>query len=76
MERVYAFTDESGNHGFDFNKPDISTYFIITSIIVAESDRGQIELEIERIRKKYFQTGERELVQDIRYILNGFKNVT
>lgn len=58
MERVYAFTDESGNHGFDFNKPDISTYFIITSIIVAESDLEQIELEVERIRKKYFQTGE------------------
>lgn len=58
MNRVYAFTDESGNNGFDFDKQDISTYFIVTAIIIKEEDLHQVELEIEKIRIKYFQTGE------------------
>lgn len=58
MKRVYAFTDESGNHGFDFNKKDVSTFFIVTAIIVEEDNLKKVEEEIERIRKRYFQTGE------------------
>lgn len=58
MNRVYAFTDESGNYGFDFDKKDISTYFIVTAIIVEEDKVELIKNEIELVRKKYFQTGE------------------
>jgi hypothetical protein len=58
MKRIYAFTDESGNHGFDFDKHDVSTHFIVTAIIVEEDKIIEVEEEIEAIRKKYFQTGE------------------
>lgn len=58
MNRVYAYTDESGNHGFDFDKKDISTHFIVTAIIVEEDKLPKIEEEIEAVRKRYFQTGE------------------
>lgn len=37
MERVYAFTDEYGSHGWDLNNPSVSTHFIITAVIVEES---------------------------------------
>lgn len=58
MNRVYAFTDESGNQGFNFDKPDISTHFIVSAVIVEEEKLAQVEREIENIRCKYFQTGE------------------
>lgn len=58
QKRVYAYTDESGNHGFNFSQSDISTHFIVTSILVGEDNRELLETEMEAIRKKYFQTGE------------------
>lgn len=58
MERIYAFTDESGAFGWDFNKPGVSTHFVITAIIVRESKLFELRDSIEDIRKKYFQTGE------------------
>lgn len=38
MERVYAFTDEYGAFGWDIDNPSVSTHFIITAVIVKESD--------------------------------------
>ena len=38
VERVYAFTDESGAFGWDIENPNVSTHFIITAIIVKGPD--------------------------------------
>lgn len=58
MERIYAFTDEFGSFGWDFEKENVSTHFIIAAIIVKESELNSLRLEVEEIRKHYFQTGE------------------
>lgn len=58
MERVYAFTDEYGNFGWDIDNPTVSTHYIITAIIVKQSDLDQYTAMAEAIRKQYFQTGE------------------
>lgn len=58
MERVYAFTDESGAFGWDIENPNVSTHFIITAIIVKESDLESFTQQAESLRRKHFQTGE------------------
>ena len=58
MERVFAFTDEYGNFGWDLDNSTVSTHYIITAIIVKESDLDQYTTMAEAIRKKHFQTGE------------------
>ena len=58
MERMYAFTDEYGAFGYDLDNPNVSTHFIITAVIVKESDLEAYMVGAEAIRKKYFQTGE------------------
>lgn len=58
MERVYAFTDESGAFGWDLSNPNVSTYFVISAIIVSENNLPQLREAVECIRKKRFQTGE------------------
>lgn len=58
MERVYAFTDEYGAFGWDLDNPSVSTHFIITAIIVKESDLDCFTQKAEAFRKKHFQTGE------------------
>lgn len=58
MYNKIAFIDEFGNDGLDFSKEHVSAHFIVTSIIIEESQLTNIEESIEYIRKKYFQTGE------------------
>lgn len=58
VERIYAFTDESGAFGWDLSNPSVSTTFIITAIIVKETDVPVLKEKLEEIRKKHFQTGE------------------
>lgn len=58
MDKMYAFIDESGAFGFNFDTPSCSQFFIVCAIIVRESDLSTLEEEVERIRKKHFQTGE------------------
>lgn len=58
MERMYAFTDEYGAFGYEIENPSVSTHFIITAVIVKESDLDVYKAGAEAIRKKYFQTGE------------------
>lgn len=58
MERVYAFTDEYGAFGWDIDNPSVSTHFIITAIIVKESEVECFTQKAEALRKKHFQTGE------------------
>lgn len=57
-EIQYAFIDEFGDYDFDFDKHDVSTHFIIVSILVKESNKEMVEQEIDKIRQKYFQAGE------------------
>lgn len=58
MERVYAFTDEYGAFGWEIDNPSVSTHFIITAIIVKESNLNEYTEKAEAIRKKHFQTSE------------------
>lgn len=58
MERVYAFTDEYGAFGWEIENSSVSTHFIITAIIVKESNLDEFNEKMENIRAKYFQTGE------------------
>ena len=58
MERVYAFTDEYGSFGWKLDNPDVSLCFIISAIIVKESDLEKYANGAENIRKRFFQNGE------------------
>ena len=51
MEKVYAFTDESGAFGWEIENPSVSTHFIITAIIVKESDLADFTQKSEILRK-------------------------
>ena len=48
MGKTFAFIDESGNIGLDFEKPGNSKMFIIVAIIVREDDLQNLEALIER----------------------------
>ncbi|MCG8573160.1 MAG: DUF3800 domain-containing protein [Spirochaetes bacterium] len=56
MEDVIAFADEFGNNSFEFDKQ--GTHFIVASIICKVNAKNNLEVKIEELRKKYFQTGE------------------
>lgn len=58
MERIYAFTDESGAFGWDLDNLNVSTHFVISAIIVRESNLSSLRLSVEAVRRKHFQTGE------------------
>jgi len=58
MERVYAFTDEYGNFGWDLNKADVSSVFIVSAVIVKASDLDTLRQQADCLRLKHFQTGE------------------
>ena len=59
MELVYAFTDEYGAFGWKLDNPTVSTHFIITAVIVKESDVSEYEEKAEAIRSKYFRINNR-----------------
>ena len=54
----YAFIDEFGAFGYDFDNIGCSTHFIITAVIVEDEKLEEVGNAVETIRKKYFQTGE------------------
>jgi hypothetical protein len=55
---LYGFIDERGNFGFDFEKDDVSTHFIITAILAEENMLKKLEADVEQIREMFFQSGE------------------
>lgn len=57
MENVYAFTDEYGAFGWEIENPSVSTHFIITAIIVKESDLADFTQKSEILRKKTLPNG-------------------
>lgn len=58
MEKVYAFTDESGSFGWDLENKSTSTHFIITAIIVKESDVDKVRTAVAEIQNRYFPKDE------------------
>lgn len=58
MNKKYAFIDEFGAFGFDFDNSGCSSHFIVVAIVVNEKDLPTVSDGIEVIRKKFFQTGE------------------
>lgn len=53
-----AYIDEYGAFGFQFDKPNCSSHFLICAIILDDNEKDIVEQELEKIRVKYFQTGE------------------
>jgi len=58
MDIKYAFIDEYGDSGLNFDKQGTSTHFIVTAIIVEECNLKKLETEVEAIRAKHFGPGE------------------
>lgn len=55
MERIFAFTDESGAFGWSLNNPSVSTHLVITAIIVKESEVDNLRSSVEAIRRQFFR---------------------
>ena len=53
-----AFIDEFGTNSFAFEKQHVSSHFIITCILIKESEENQIRNELEKIRQANFQQSE------------------
>lgn len=49
----YAFINEYGDYGFDFDQPGTSTHFILASILVKGSFKETLEQEVESIKRKH-----------------------
>ncbi|MDQ9168812.1 DUF3800 domain-containing protein [Oxalobacteraceae bacterium R-40] len=58
MECVHAYIDESGNHDIETGKIGATDYFIVVAVLIKECEQDAILREVEKIRIKYFQTGE------------------
>lgn len=56
MKKVIAFADEFGNNSFDFENQ--GSHFIIASVIMNQDELNEIQIQLEEIRKRFFQTGE------------------
>jgi hypothetical protein len=70
----YAFINEFGHYGFDFDQPETSTHFIIVSILVKGSDKEVLEQEVERIKRRHLQ--KREMDDSLRVeILHDLKDL-
>lgn len=58
MNTKYAYVDEFGAFGYNFENEGCSTHFIIAAIIVDENDISEIKQKVDEIRNKYFPNGE------------------
>lgn len=56
--RRFAYIDEAGSFGFDFDKQDVQNFYIVCAVIVKENNIPEIERKVEEIRKHRFGTGE------------------
>jgi hypothetical protein len=68
----YAFINEFGQYGFDFDQPETSIHLIIVSILVKSTDKEILEQEVEKIKRNHFQKWEiddrlrMEILQDLK----------
>lgn len=58
MDRIFAYTDESGAFGWNFDLANVSSHFVIASIIVRENDLVVLQDGLDIIRQKYFGNAE------------------
>jgi hypothetical protein len=58
MSMKYAFVDEFGAFGFNFNSEGCSTHFIVTAIIVDEENVEIVKQGVRQIRDRFFPNGE------------------
>lgn len=54
----YAFIDEYGVPSLETHHEGVSQYFIVAAVLVSEEDLAAARQGAERIRAKFFQTGE------------------
>jgi Protein of unknown function (DUF3800) len=57
MNALNAFVDEYGNSSLEVNSVGVSTFFIVTAVLVT-GDVAVVRDEAEAIRKRFFQRGE------------------
>ncbi|MDM5326095.1 hypothetical protein [Neobacillus sp. CF12] len=68
----YAFINEFGQYGFDFDQSETSTHLIIVSILVKGFDVEILEQEVEKIKRNHIQKREiddslrMEILQDLK----------
>lgn len=58
MRDISAFIDEFGNTNIDTEKSGVSTYFILTAVLLTSSEVGTTRQKVDAIRQRLFQTGE------------------
>lgn len=58
MHNVHCFVDEYGDTSINIEKAGVSAFFIITVIFVPEEELSSKQEAAERIRSRYFQSGE------------------
>ena len=58
MNTKYAYIDEFGAFGYNFDNEGCSTHFIVTAIIVDENDISSVKNGADAIRNKFFPNGE------------------
>ena len=58
MSDIYAFVDEYGDTSIHSEKSGVTTFFIITAVLVSVEDLTALRASAEEIRQKHFQTGE------------------
>ncbi len=58
MSDIYAFIDEYGDTSIHSEKSGVTTFFIITAVLVSVEDLTALRASAEDIRQKNFQTGE------------------
>lgn len=53
--RPIAFVDECGSPGVDFSKPNVSTHFIVTAIVVDPQKLSEVDGQVQALRDDFFQ---------------------
>lgn len=54
-KKKYGFINEKGTYGFDFNNPEESTYFIVSSIVIDKENLQQVCEKIEIIENRFLK---------------------
>ncbi len=58
MSRKIGYIDESGDKSIHFEKSGVTTYFIVSAVIIDEKNIDSIRTEFQEISKKYTQAPE------------------
>jgi hypothetical protein len=55
---IFAYVDEYGDTNLDTTKAGVSTFFIVTAVLVEAPSVVPLSEAVETVRRKHFQTGE------------------